>query len=284
MGSDAAAVIRASFRVSPERIDLERRLAVARRAAAHAALYLKDALWEPHEVKHKGVYDLSLTADVHAGGLIRALLDEEFPDEGVLEEDAEFPPAEGRVWIVDPLDGTVNYHHRLPWFCVSIACWETGEPSGHPLWKWGRPLVSVVTAPLLDMEFYAWDGGGAWNGDRRLRVSPEPLSRGILSYSRGSARADQEFMKTFLAEIGPEARKTRSHGAAALDLAFVAQGSLVGHVQRTLQPWDVAAGVQLVLEAGGKVRIDAAEDGHHVVAAGPAAFARLETALTGACR
>jgi myo-inositol-1(or 4)-monophosphatase len=266
--------------MTDERIDLEHRLVVARRAAEAAAAYLKDALWEPHQVKHKGIYDLSLTADVHAGGLIRALLEEEFPGEGVLEEDAEMPSAHGRVWIVDPLDGTVNYHHRLPWFCVSIACWQVDAPSDHPLWKWGRPLVSVVTAPLLNMEFYAWEGGGAWSGDRRLSVSPEPLNRGILSYSRGSALADQEFMKMFLSDIGPEARKTRSHGAAALDLAFVAQGSLVGHVQRTLQPWDVAAGVQLVLEAGGRVRIDAAGDGHHVVAAGPGAFTRLETALT----
>ncbi len=267
--------------MTDDRIDLERRLVVARRAASSAASYLKDALWEPHEVRHKGFYDLSLTADVHAGGLIRALLEEEFPGEGVLEEDAQPPPPAGRVWIVDPLDGTVNYHHRLPWFCVSIACWEVGEPSVHPLWTWGRPLVSVVTAPLLNMEFFAWKGGGAWSGDRRLLVSDEPLNHGILSYSRGSVRADQEFMKSFLAAVGPEARKTRSHGAAALDLAFVAQGSLVGHVQRTLQPWDVAAGVQLVLEAGGRVRVDPAPDGHHVVAAGSGVFDTLEAALTG---
>ena len=125
--------------LTDERIDLEHRLVVARRAAAAAASYLKDALWEPHEVKHKGVYDLSLTADVHAGSLIRALLEEEFPGESVLEEDAEAPPVGGKVWIVDPLDGTVNYHHRLPWFCVSIACWQAAVPSDHPLWKWGRP-------------------------------------------------------------------------------------------------------------------------------------------------
>lgn len=261
--------------------DQERRLSVCREAAALAAEYLESALWEDHEVTAKGTYDLSLTADAEAGDLIRQRLVREFPGEFILEEDGEPDPFTAQwVWIVDPLDGTVNYHHRLPWFCVSIACYHRTEKSDHPLWRHGRPVASVVRAPLLRQEFWSAAGQGAWCGNRRLAVSAEGLSRGLLSHSRGSQADDQAWVHDFMVEIGPVARKTRSHGAAALDLAYVAQGSLVGHVQRSLQPWDVAAGAQLVLEAGGAFRADpAALGGHHVLAAGPGAYPQLDEAL-----
>ncbi|MEI8096005.1 MAG: inositol monophosphatase family protein [Spirochaetales bacterium] len=261
--------------------DPERRLHTAKEAAGHAAEYLKNALWSEHEVTLKGTYDLSLTADREAGDLIRATLSRSFPGEGILEEDG--PPDDGQaewLWIVDPLDGTVNYHHRLPWFCVSVACYHRTAASTHPLWRYGRPVASVVAAPLLGQVFSALDGQGAWCGARRLHVSEEGLARGILSHSRGSRSDDQHYMRGFLERIGSSARKTRSHGAAALDLAYVAQGSLVGHAQRSLQPWDVAAGAHLVLEAGGHYHSVSAEGGDHVLAAGRGAFPSLVEAWT----
>ena len=261
--------------------DAERRLAVVREAAGLAADYLKQALWRDHVVTEKGTYDLSLTADTEAGALIRGVVNRQFPGEGFLEEDGQADDGKAEwLWIVDPLDGTVNYHHRLPWFCVSISCYHRTEASTHPLWRYGRPIASVVHAPILGQEFWAGEGRGAWCGTRPLKVSPDGLSRGILSQSRGSRLEDQKFMHEFANRIGPLARKTRSHGAAALDLAYVAQGSLVGHAQRFLQPWDVAAGAHLVLEAGGHYHSEAAEGGDHVLAAGPGAYAQLKDAWT----
>ncbi len=106
-------------------------------------------------------------------------------------------------------------------------------------------------------------------------MTTEGLSKGVLSFSRGSRDEDQVFMRGLMEKLGSSARKTRSHGAAALDLAFVAQGSLAGHLQRSLQPWDIAAGAQLVLEAGGNLAVDAAPGGHHVLAAGPGVWDAL---------
>jgi myo-inositol-1(or 4)-monophosphatase len=253
-----------------------RRLDAARRAAALAGTYLADALWDDHEVASKGRYDLHLTADTEAGARI-ADLSREFSGEFLLEEDGDPDPGTAEwLWIVDPLDGTVNYHHRLPWFCVSVACYHRTKGSDHPLWRHGRPVASVVLAPMFGQEFRAWEGGGAWCGSRRLRASPEGLDRGILSCSRGSRPEDQHWVRSFLDAVGPSARKTRNHGAAALDLAYVAQGSLAAHVQRSLQCWDVAAGAQLVLEAGGRFEAVAGPGGLHVLAAGPGAFAALE--------
>lgn len=260
----------------------QRRLAGARRAAALAGGYLAASLWETHEAVAKGTYDLHLTADTEAGKRIAGFLEKEFPGEFVLEEDG--PPDPGTsefVWIVDPLDGTVNYHHRLPWFCVSVACYHRTEASDHPLWRHGRPVASVVLAPLLSQEFWALAGEGAWSGSRRLRVSSEGLGQGILSHSRGSRTEDQAWVRRFMDQVGPSARKTRSHGAAALDLAYVAQGSLVAHVQRSLWSWDVAAGAHLILEAGGSFQADLGPGGAlHAVGAGPG----VEEALKEASR
>lgn len=249
----------------------ESRLTTVLEAARAASDYLRSALWVDHAVTAKGAYDLALAADTEAGKRILAVIEARFPGEFVLEEDGASDPGDGEwLWIVDPLDGTVNYHHRLPWFCVSVACYHRTESSDHPLWRLGRPVASAVLAPALGLEFWALEGRGAWSGTRRLRVSPEGLGSSLLSYSRGSRDEDQEFMRTFLDRWGPAARKTRSHGAAALDLAHVAQGSLGGHVQRSLSPWDVAAGAHLVLEAGGVFHASPGPgETHHVLAAGP---------------
>lgn len=257
--------------------DASARLAVVRQAAGAAAEYLRSTLWDDHQVTLKGTYDLALNSDREAGRKIAAIIEDRFPGEFILEEDGPEDPRTGEwVWIVDPLDGTVNYHHRLPWFCVSVACYHRTEESDHPLWRHGRPVASAVVAPLWGQEFWALAGQGAWSGSRRLAATTERLDQGVLSYSRGSRVEDQDFMKPWMHGLGAKARKTRSHGAAALDLAFVAQGSLAGHCQRSLQPWDIAAGAHLVLEAGGHLAIDPGPGGHHVLAAGPGVWTILE--------
>ena len=126
-----------------------RRLDAARHAALLAAEYLAESLWDDQQVTPTGSYDRSLTADTEAGLRISHYLGDLFPADFILEEDG--PPDPGTspwVWIVDPLDGTVNYHHKLPWFCVSVACYHRNDVSPHPLWRYGTPVASVVRAPL----------------------------------------------------------------------------------------------------------------------------------------
>lgn len=254
-----------------------RRLEACRRAAALAGAHLAGTLWHDHEVTAQGRYDVHLTADVEAGQRIADVLSADFPGEFILEEDGAPDPGTSEwVWIVDPLDGTVNYFHRLPWFCVSVACYHRTQVSDHPLWRHGTPVASVVLAPALGQEFVAWEGGGAWCQGRRLSVSSQGLDQGLLSCSRGSRADDQAWVRRFLDRVGPLARKTRNQGAAALDLAYVAQGSLAAHVQRSIQSWDVAAGAQLVLEAGGRFEATPGPTGLHVVAGGPGVVDALE--------
>lgn len=255
--------------------NLDKRLLTARQAARLAGDFLAQNLWNENQSKSKGQYDLSLAVDVQAGELIEKSIRENYPMDLLVSEENEQNPvtAAGQpVWIVDPLDGTVNFFHRLPWFCVSIACYDGAAGEDSLLPPWGNPLASVVLAPLLHLEFFAVRGGGAWCLDnsgrqpfRQLEIHSGPITEGILSFSRGSRFEDQLHMRNFLQRLGSRARKIRSHGAAALDLAFVAQGSLMAHVQRNLQAWDIAAGMQIVHEAGGMTVLEKGDAGWNVI-------------------
>jgi myo-inositol-1(or 4)-monophosphatase len=146
-------------------------------------------------------------------------------------------------WIIDPLDGTTNFAHGYPRFCVSIGVERVGEPA-----------VGVVYDPLMDELYHAVAGGGAFRNGQRVRVSGETeLGRGLLAtgfaYDRRSSAVDNldhfaAFLKT--------ARALRRDGSAALDLCYVASGRLDGYWELKLAPWDVAAGSLIVEEAGGR--------------------------------
>jgi len=167
------------------------------------------------------------------------------PCDAVLAEEGrgrECPEAEWR-WVIDPLDGTVNYAHGFPRFCVSIGVERRGERE-----------VGVVYDPLLDELFHARSGGGAFLGERRLRVSQrkkleEALVATGFAYDVHRSREDN------LAHFGrilKTARGVRRDGSAALDLCYVAAGRLDAYWEAKLKPWDVAAGLLIVEEAGGR--------------------------------
>jgi myo-inositol-1(or 4)-monophosphatase len=147
-------------------------------------------------------------------------------------------------WLIDPLDGTTNFTHGLPFYCVSIG-----------LEQEGRLIAGVVEAPALGWTFSGRRGGGAFLGDRRLAVSTtEQLGSSLLATGFPYDRATNP--DNNLAQFG--ALKKRTHGvrrigAAALDLCMVAAGWLDGYWEKRLKPWDLAAGALLVEEAGGKV-------------------------------
>ena len=147
-------------------------------------------------------------------------------------------------WIIDPLDGTTNFAHGFPRFCVSIGIEQEGER-----------VVGVVVDPLLDESFEAVRGEGAWLGSRRLHVSRETeLGRSLVAtgFAYDVHRSEDDNLESFR-NVVKTARGIRRDGSAALDLCYVAAGRLDAYWELKLHPWDVAAGFLIVEEAGGRI-------------------------------
>ncbi len=171
------------------------------------------------------------------------------PDDAILAEegqgdgDGDGDEGAGVRWIIDPLDGTTNFAHGFPRFCVSIGVERHGVRE-----------VGVVYDPLLDERYEAVRGAGAWLGARRLRVTHEAdLGRALIAtgFAYDVHRSEDDNLARFV-HIVKHARGIRRDGSAALDLCCVAAGRLDGYWEIKLKPWDVSAGLLLVEEAGGR--------------------------------
>lgn len=198
------------------------------------------------QVSSKGAGDFVSRADIAAEAIIRETLMEARPNYGWLGEEsgAEEGNDPTRRWIVDPLDGTTNFLHGLPHWAVSIALEHKGE------------LVSAVVFDAAKDEMYvAEKGQGAWMNDARMRVSDR--SKMIESiFATGVPFGGRPELPGFLQELArlaPATAGIRRWGAAALDLAYVAAGRYEGYWERSLNEWDIAAGILLVREAGGLI-------------------------------
>ena len=219
--------------------DLGSLLAVAQRATREAGDLLRTA--HPEQIRSKtNAKDLVTEWDVRSEELIRSIL--EPTGIGVLGEEQGGTRRGDTHWLVDPIDGTVNFSHGLPLWCISIALELDGELA-----------VSVVYAPLLDWWFEATRGGGARDGNgEALHVSAcETLDRALLAtgfpydLSHNDNFAEWEHLQ--------RAAMCRRLGSAALDLCLVARGWFDGYWERNLAAWDLAAGALIVVEAGGTV-------------------------------
>ena len=200
--------------------------------------------------------ELVTASDRAAEEIVVAGLQRAFPEYGVLAEEGVLttqgaPSKDSEwLWIVDPLDGTTNYVHGLPFYCVAIA-----------LAHRGRPVVGVVHAPALGETYVAAEGSGARRlfargGGQDLRTSrttevADSLLATGFSYNRNEVGCDDNTRS--VAAVLPRCRDLRRLGSAELDLCLVAAGSYDGYWERYLQPYDVAAGAVLVREAGGRV-------------------------------
>jgi myo-inositol-1(or 4)-monophosphatase len=212
------------------------------------------------QVSAKGAGDFVSRADIAAEKIIRDDLMGARPNYGWVGEEsaAEEGKDPTRRWIVDPLDGTTNFLHGLPHWAVSIALEHKGEV-----------VAGVVYDPAKDEMFYAEKGQGAWlNNSQRLRVSARKVMIESI-FATGipfGGKSDLPETLKDLARLMPACAGVRRWGAAALDLAYVAAGRYEGYWERGLHPWDVAAGMLIVREAGGLV--EAVEPGTDPLLAG----------------
>ncbi len=252
-------------------------LDVAVEAALLAGRYQRYRYASLLDVDMKGDKNLVTEVDRESERLIVEHLLARFPGHNIVAEEGEYPQGDSPLrWIIDPLDGTTNYAHAFPWFCVSIALESAGEP-----------IVGVIFNPMHDELFTAVTGGGAWMNGRRLHVSARsPLTNTLLGtgfpYDCASDPANN--FTNFIA-FQKAARGIRRAGAAALDLAYVAAGRLDGFWELKLKPWDVAAGVLMVREAGGRVTGFDGSDydifDHRIVASNGAIHDEMTALLAG---
>ncbi len=214
--------------------------------------------------------DFVTEIDYAAEQLVIESIHKAYPDHGILAEESGRQGGDEYVWIIDPLDGTTNFLHGFPQFAVSIACQHRG-----------RLEAAVIFDPLRSEMFTAARGAGAQLEGRRLRVSTQRTLDGALIGTGFPYRANTRWLKPYLAMLElvmGRAAGIRRPGSAALDLAYVAAGRLDGFWELGLEPWDTAAGILMITEAGGRIGTLAGAvycDGGNIIAGGQRVYAAL---------
>ncbi len=213
--------------------------------ARKSGALLKGKFTKTHKIHYKGKINLVTEADKMSEDLIIEEINRKFPNHGILSEESPAIAGAGKLrWIIDPLDGTTNYAHGYPVFCVSIA-----------LEKDGKVILGVVYDPMRDEMFVAQHGKGAKLNGKKISVSPlKNISRSLLATGfpydiRESKENNLDYFKAMAVNV----QAIRRAGAAALDLAYLAAGRFDGFWELKLKPWDTAAGCFLVTEAGGVI-------------------------------
>jgi myo-inositol-1(or 4)-monophosphatase len=234
------------------------RLAVALEAAAAAGAWLLERFEGVLHIETKSSeFDLVTEADREAEAIVLERLRAAFPGDGIVAEESGGAEAgEGPCWYVDPLDGTTNFAHGIPHFSVSIGLHHV-PPGGEPGLEHG--LLGVVHDPCRGETFFARRDHGVWlrsprHAERRTSVTEvERLAQSVVCSGFGYDRAKGGNLAEW-SRMVPRVQGIRRLGSAALDLAWVAAGRFDGYWEYALKPWDWAAGVVLVREAGGAVK------------------------------
>ncbi len=210
--------------------------------ASEAAALVMTGYRNPGAIQKKGRIDLVTDYDMRSEALILERLTRLCPGDTLIAEETRQGQASGRAWYVDPIDGTTNFAHGHPFFCVSIGLYDGAQP-----------LLGVIHAPALGVVWSCAAGMGAFRNAVACHVSEtSALSEALLAtgfpYDRATS-PDNNF--TEFTTIKRLSRGVRRCGSAALDLAFVADGTYDGYWEQKLKAWDMAAGAALVKEAGG---------------------------------
>jgi myo-inositol-1(or 4)-monophosphatase len=218
---------------------------VAFEAARRAGDILRQGLGNIKNIDYKGAFNLVTDVDKASEREIIKTIKEAFPDDQILaEETGAHKAGSKRRWLIDPLDGTTNFAHSYPCFAVSIGVEDEG-----------KMIFGAVLNPLLNELFWANAGGGAYLGDKQIKVSSvSAAAQGLFAtgFPPDSLNASINNMTQFTT-VTHLSHGVRRDGSAALDLSNVACGRFEGYWELKLGPWDLAAGTLIVREAGGKV-------------------------------
>ncbi len=221
--------------------------------AREAGARLREFFSQGVETEYKGDVDLVTVADRTAEKLIRERLSKAFPEHGIFGEEGTRDRLEGEFrWYVDPLDGTTNFAHGMPQFCVSMGLERRSRdlvPDAD-----GTLLAAVIYDPLRDELYAAERGRGARLNGRPMHVSRTPeLAEALIATGFPSRKRHESPNIHFYHEFSLRSHGVRRAGSAALDLAYVAAGRLDAFWEFNLNPWDIAAGILLIEEAGGRI-------------------------------
>lgn len=255
--------------------------------AGQLVLSQRPAQVDVHRTKSTEL-DVVTLMDTRSEELLRSRIAAARPEDAVLgEEGGGAAGTSGLTWVLDPIDGTVNYLYDLPAYAVSVAV-GTGDPTVPGAWQ---ALAGAVVGPRTGELFHGRAGGGAWlsrlDGAGRVVGSPpqrlavsgaQDLARCLVATGFAYDRQLRHAQAAVVADLLPRVRDVRRMGAAALDLCHVAAGRVDAYYEQGVQPWDYAAGALLVAEAGGHVSglgAGSPPSGEMLVAGGPAAHALL---------
>jgi myo-inositol-1(or 4)-monophosphatase len=222
-------------------------ISVAIEAAREAGQFLRYSVGRVRSIETKEGEETNLVSEIDRGSEERiiSIIRRHYPAHGILAEESGASSTDGEYkWIIDPLDGTTNFLHGLPVFCVTIGIEYRGEI-----------IAGVVYDPNQDVLYTAEKGRGAYMNGRRMKVSATgKLIDSVLmtGFPYNIAKNPDHAVEHFV-DFLMEARGIRRFGSAALDLCYVAAGRLDGFWEVDLHPWDMAAGILLVTEAGGTV-------------------------------
>ena len=221
--------------------------------AREAGARLREFFAQGVATEYKGDVDLVTVADRTSEKLIRERLAAAFPEHGIYGEEGTRDRMEGEFrWYVDPLDGTTNFAHGFPQFCVSLGLEQ--RPAGLAADQDGRLVAAIIYDPMRDELFVAEQGRGALLNGKPMHVSRTPeLAESLVATGFPSRKRHASPNIHFYQEFTLRSHGVRRAGSAALDLAYVAAGRLEAFWEFTLNPWDTAAGILLVEEAGGRV-------------------------------
>ncbi|WP_104083099.1 inositol monophosphatase family protein [Cryobacterium sp. Y11] len=258
-----------------ELLDLARTIALTAGALAHR----RRAEGVTIAASKSSPEDIVTAADREVELLIRGLLADARPNDGFYGEESEATGGtSGLTWVVDPIDGTVNYLYGIPFYAVSIAVVQ-GEPDPA---SWNT-LAGAVVNPALGEVFTASKGSGAWLGDQRLHVNQDvPLSLALAGTGFSYEANRRVWQANVVGGLIGQVRDIRRIGSAALDLCSVACGRLDIFFERGLNPWDHAAGALIAREAGARVgALQADAEGRDLlIAAAPSLYTQFEPVLS----
>ncbi len=219
-----------------------------KRIAVEAGEIVRRGYHSRKEVHHKGIVDLVTQYDVETEKYLLDALADAFDGYTLVGEESYRGEYElERAIYIDPIDGTTNFVHGIPHLAISLGIWEAGEPR-----------MAVIYNPILDELFWAERGAGAWLGEERLHVAPDrELQNALIAtgfpYAKVNRGPEYRWVVDAFSTLLPQIQDFRRLGSAACDLSYLARGIFAGFYEIDLKPWDVAAGILLVQEAGGRV-------------------------------